>query len=167
MKTLALQPRLSEKTYGLSSSKNAVYCFDVDTSVNKHSVARAVEAQFDVTVEKVNLLNNKGKSKRTIAKKGRKVYAGREANVKKAYVTLKAGQNLPFFEAIEEEEKQQEATQAKMEKAMEKQEAKEAKAETKKKPAVKKPEAKPAEEPATKPHGFMRLRGRRGHKENE
>ncbi len=165
MKTLALQPRLTEKTYGLSSAKNAVYCFDVDASANKHGVKRAVEAQFEVGVESVKILNQKGKAKRTIAKKGRKVYAGREALAKKAYVTLAAGQNLPFFEAIEEEEKKQEQTQAKMEKAMEKQEAKEAKSDAKKKPAAKKPEEKPVQ--AEKPHGFLRLRGRRGHQEDK
>lgn len=167
MKTLALQPRLTEKTYGLSSAKNAVYCFDVDASANKHSVKRAVEAQFEVQVQNVHLLNQKGKAKRTIAKKGRKVYAGREAQAKKAYVTLVEGKNLPFFEAIEEEEKKQEQTQAKMEKALEKQEAKEAKSEAKKKPAAAKTDDKAAEKQSEKPHGFLRLRGRRGHQEDK
>lgn len=175
-KTLALQPRLTEKTYGLSSAKSAVYCFDVEPGANSHSVKRAVEAQFEVKVASVRVLNQKGKSKRSIVKKGRKVYAGREAASKKAYVTLAAGQNLPFFQAIEEEEQKQAETQAKMEKAMEKQEAKEAKKEgnieAKSRPkAASKPSAKPveqpAEEPESKPRGFMRLRGRRGNKENK
>lgn len=163
-KTLALQPRLTEKTYGLSNSKNRVYVMDVDRDLNKHAIKRAVESQFEVVVTGVNVVNNKGKSKRTIAKKGRKVYAGREAATKKAYVTLKAGQVLPFFDAIEEEEKKQEATQAKMEKAMEKQEAKEAKTEAKKKPSAKVDEK--SAEPESPKHRFQ-LRGRRGKQEDK
>lgn len=163
MKTLSLQPRLSEKTYGLSSAKNQIYVFDVDSRANRHSVARAVESQFEVSVTKVNILNQKGKAKRTIAKKGRKVYAGREATTKKAYVTLKAGDSLPFFAAIEEEETKQAETQAKMEKAMEKQEAKDAKAEAKSKP---KAQSNPDEKPSEKPHRRLHLRGRRGKQED-
>lgn len=171
MKTVVLQPRLSEKTYGLSSTKNQVYVFDIAKSLNKHSVAKAVETQFGVSVKSVNILNQKGKAKRTIAKQGRKVYSGHEADSKKAYVTLKAGDSLPFFEAIEEEEAKSEATQAKMEKAMEKQEAKESKVEAKTKPKAK-PAAKPTEKPveeklAEKPRRRLHLRGRRGSQEDK
>lgn len=123
-KQLILQPRLSEKTYGLS--QNRVYVFDVDGSVNKHSVARAVEQQFEVTVTKVNITNIPGKAKRTIYKGGKAV-AGREADTKKAYVTLAEGQSLPIFAAIEEEDAQVEATQEKIDKAAAKVADKEAK----------------------------------------
>ncbi len=63
-KAIALRPRLSEKTYGLSESR--VYVVDVPKDVNKHTVARAVEAQFEVKVAKVNIINMKGKSKRVV-----------------------------------------------------------------------------------------------------
>lgn len=164
MKVLDLQPLLTEKTYGLASAKNQVYVFDVDTSANKHSVTRAVEAQFKVTVTGVRLANNKGKAKRTIAAKGRKVYTGREAASKKAYVTLKAGDSLPFFQAIEEEEAKQAKTQAQMEKALEKKDAKEAKSEakTRSKSTVDTKSSKAAAESDKKAHGFLRLGGRRG-----
>lgn len=169
MKTLGMQPRLTEKTYGVASNKAQVYVFDVAPSANTLSIKRAVESQFEVTVTKVNLLNKKGKAKRTIAKKGRKTYAGSENVVKKAYVTLKSGDSLPFFQSIEEEEAKQEKVQEKMEKAFEKQDAKEAKTESKRK-SGRRTEEKPAEQPekpAEKPRGFLRLGGRRGKKESK
>jgi len=101
-KALALKPRMSEKTFGLSEVRNT-YTFDVPGDANKHSVARAVAAQFEVTVEKVNIINVKGKAKRTVRKGGRPV-AGRRSDVKKAYVTLKEGDKLPIF-ATEEDDK--------------------------------------------------------------
>ncbi len=63
-KAIALKPRLNEKTYGLAASR--VYVFDVDRSVNKHSIARAVESQFEVKVIEVNTTNIHGKSKPVI-----------------------------------------------------------------------------------------------------
>jgi large subunit ribosomal protein L23 len=117
-KTLHIRPRMSEKTYGMS--QNGVYVFDVPGSANKHSVARAVASQFEVTVLGVNITNVKGKSTRTIRKKGRRAVTGQRANVKKAYVTLKEGDKLPFFQEIEEQEKKQAEAQAKADKAAEK-----------------------------------------------
>ena len=65
-------------------------------------MARAVASQFDVTVTDVNIANVKGKAKRTISAKGRRVSKGRQNDVKKAYVTLKVGDKLSIFAAIEE-----------------------------------------------------------------
>ena len=94
--TTVLRPRLSEKTFGLSNAHN-VYVFDVPGEANKQLVASAVTAQFGVTVVKINITNVKGKAKRLVRKGGRPV-AGRRSDVKKAYVTLKEGDKLPFFE---------------------------------------------------------------------
>ena len=99
-KTTLLRPRLSEKTFGLASA-NTVYVFDVPASANKHTIAAAVAAQFEVTVVNVNMTNVKGKSKRTVRKGGRAV-AGQQSNRKKAYVTLKKGDKLPFFDVPED-----------------------------------------------------------------
>jgi ribosomal protein L23 len=129
-KSVLLKPRMSEKAYGLTQAKN-VYVFDVDPGLNKHTVARSVAEQFDVSVISVNMAKVKGKAKRTIAKKGRKVYSGREALSKKAYVTLKQGQTLPFFEAAEQEAEKDQAKQEKLTAAMEKQTEKEAKKQAK------------------------------------
>lgn len=126
-KSIALQPRLNEKTYGLAESN--VYVFDVDRSVNKHSIARAVEAQFDVKVVAVNTTNIPGKSKRIISINGKRMKnaEGSRNDFKKAYVTLAKGTALPFFDAIEEEEQKEEATQAKIDKVAQKQAAKDEK----------------------------------------
>ena len=105
-KTLILKPRLSEKAYALSQALNT-FVFEVPKSANKHSVARAVESQYDVTVEEVKVIVLKGKAKRTI-RKGGKVAKGRQSDVKKAYVKLKAGDSLPIFAAVEEAEQKQE-----------------------------------------------------------
>lgn len=102
-KQMILKPRLSEKTYGLSMVRNT-YTFVVPGDATKHTVARAVSAQFDVTVEEVNIMNVKGKPKRTAHKGGRPT-AGKRSDVKKAYVTLKQGDSLPVFDAIEEDDK--------------------------------------------------------------
>lgn len=124
-KQLLLKPRMSEKAY--ATSQTGVYVFDIPRSVNRHSVASAVAAQFDVTVEKVNIANIKGKAKRTISQKGRRVKQGTDSDVKKAYVTLKKGDSLPIFAAVEEAEEKEKATQEKVAKAVEKQAQKEAK----------------------------------------
>jgi large subunit ribosomal protein L23 len=120
-KTITLRPRLSEKTYGLSEQR--VYVVAVPDSVNKHSVARAVEAQFEVKVAKVNILNVRGKSKRVVSITGKRMKNanGKRSDMKKAYVTLVEGHSLPFFAAIEEEEAKEKATQQKVDKAVEKQ----------------------------------------------
>jgi len=101
--SIVLKPRLSEKTYGLS--RGNVYVFDVaahsGSKVNKHSVARAVAAQFDVEVTKVNIANIDGKAARVISKGGRRVSKGNRSDIKKAYVTLAKGSSLPFFDAAE------------------------------------------------------------------
>jgi large subunit ribosomal protein L23 len=114
-KQLILQPRMSEKAYGLSQLSNT-YVFDVSGEVNKHSVASAVELQYEVKVKSVNIANIPGKAKRTVYKGGKAV-KGRESDTKKAYVTLVEGNSLPIFAAIEEEEAQVEATQEKVDKA--------------------------------------------------
>ncbi len=94
-KTLVLKPRISEKAYGQSIAKNT-YAFVVPADTNRKEVADAVTAQFEVTVTGVNMLNVKGKAKRTVRKGGRAV-AGKDNDFKKAYVTLKAGDSIAVF----------------------------------------------------------------------
>ena len=142
-KTIALLPRLNEKTYGLSESR--VYVFDVDRAVNKHSIARAVESQFEVKVSTVNTTNIAGKAKRVISISGKRMKnaEGSRNDIKKAYVTLAEGFALPFFDAIDEEVQKEEATQEKIDKAAAKQAAKDDKKAAKtKQPAAEKPVAK-------------------------
>lgn len=116
--SLVLKPRVSEKAYGLSQVRNT-YVFDVERAANKHTIARAVEAQYNVTVTEVNVANAKGKTKRTVRKGGRPSM-GRTSDVKKAYVTLKAGDSMPIFAAIEEASAKEAETTAKITKMTEK-----------------------------------------------
>ncbi|MBC7581482.1 50S ribosomal protein L23 [Aeromicrobium sp.] len=114
-KQIILKPRMSEKAYGQSQMSNT-YVFDVPNDVNKHSVAHAVEMQYEVVVKSVNVANIPGKAKRTVYKGGKAV-AGHQSDFKKAYVTLAEGNTLPIFAAIEEEDAKVEATQVKVDKA--------------------------------------------------
>lgn len=106
-KLIILRPRVSEKAYALSESLNT-YVFDVDSRVNKHSIADAVTTQYEVSVTKVRIASIPGKLKRSYRKRGHNIEAKR-SDIRKAYVTLKAGDSLPIFagvkEAAEEEAK--------------------------------------------------------------
>lgn len=103
MRSLALKPRLSEKAYVLSEASNT-YVFDVDPGLNKFDVARAVASQYDVTVKRVRLVSIPGKATRSYRQSGRKSLSGQRSDIKKAYVTLKEGDKLPIFAAVEEPE---------------------------------------------------------------
>lgn len=124
-KDIALLPLLNEKTYSLSKTNNT-FVFKVDSSLNKHSIKRAVEAQFDVKVLEVNVANFDGKRKRVISITAKRSNnkQGQRASFKKAYVKLAKESNLPFFEAVEEEEKKQQKTQEQINKAIEKEDRK-------------------------------------------
>jgi large subunit ribosomal protein L23 len=124
-KQIALKPRLSEKSF--AQSQKRVYVFAVPGDANKHTVARAVEVQFDVKVTDVNISILKGKSKRTVSQKGRRQLNGSTSDVKKAYVTLAEGNSLPIFAAEEEAETKQDKIQTQVDKAAAKQAEKEAK----------------------------------------
>jgi len=80
-------PHYSEKAQVLGD-KLGVQVFKVDVNATKLEIKKAVETLFGVQVESVNTLNQKGKTKRF----GRTV--GRRSDSKKAYVTLKAGQDV-------------------------------------------------------------------------
>jgi len=83
------RPLLTEKAMVLRDRKeNQEYVSKVARDANKIEIARAVEAVFNVQVEKVNTVLMKGKVKR----QGR--FVGRKADWKKAYVILKEGHKL-------------------------------------------------------------------------
>ena len=134
MKTIALRPRMSEKTYELSNAR--VYVFLVDTNVNKQEIAENVEKAYEVTVTKVRSVIVKGKAKRLY--KNRRFENGTRSDMKKAYVTLKEGDAIPIFAAIEEAEEQEEKTAKRLDKAAEKQSKKDAKETAKKEKKEKK-----------------------------
>ena len=103
-KVLVLKPRMSEKAYGSSLSTNT-FVFDVSKSANKLQIASAVSEQFKVTVADVRTVIVKGKQARSIRLgKYRKNVMGQRSDYKKAYVTLKEGDSIPVFAAIQEAE---------------------------------------------------------------
>lgn len=95
-----VKPRMSEKTYG--QSETGVFVFIVDKALNKHQIAEAVSETYKVDVVNVRVLVQKGKQKRLY--RNRKYEKGTRADSKKAYVTLKEGQSIPIFAAVEEAE---------------------------------------------------------------
>ena len=89
-------PVFSEKSQMLGDSLG-VQVFKIDSNATKLEVKKAVEMMFEgVEVLKVNTLNVKGKTKRL----GRTV--GRRQDFKKAYVTLKAGQDVQVADVAEQ-----------------------------------------------------------------
>lgn len=121
---ITLKPRMSEKTYAMSNDR--VYVFDVSKDINKHEIADAVASTYSVTVTNVRTITVKGKVKRTY--KNRKYQTGTRSTIKKAYVTLKEGDAIPIFAAVEEAEEKSEKTAKTLEKVAEKQAKKEEKA---------------------------------------
>lgn len=99
-KTMHVRPRVSEKAYGISQS--GTYVFIVPIDANKVEIAKAIGAQFDVTVISVNTLTQKGKAVR-FYRQG-KFDNGSRSDMKKAYIRLAEGQSIPLFAAEEAEE---------------------------------------------------------------
>jgi large subunit ribosomal protein L23 len=82
-------PIVSEKATTVGEKHNQVL-FKVLRDATKPEIKAAVEMMFKVEVADVRTINQKGKSKRF----GRSM--GRRDHVKKAYVSLKPGQELNF-----------------------------------------------------------------------
>ena len=80
-------PIVSEKATMIADKTNAV-TFKVLQDATKFEIKAAVQVMFKVDVQSVAVLNIKGKTKRF----GKSV--GRRDNIRKAYVTLKPGQEL-------------------------------------------------------------------------
>ena len=85
--TVLLSPLVSEKSAS-AADRHRQYVFRVAQDANKREIGRAVEAMFDVKVDRVQVVNVKGKDKRF----GR--VQGRRSDWKKAYVKLKQGQEI-------------------------------------------------------------------------
>lgn len=100
------RPLLTEKSARLRSTGGAASApaegdsykqqvvFEVARDANKIEIRGAIEKLFKVSVTDVRTLVVRGKLKRI----GR--FAGRRQSWKKAFVTLKAGDNIEFFEGV-------------------------------------------------------------------
>ena len=82
-------PIVSEKGTMVAEKHNQVL-FKVLRNATKPEIKAAVELMFKVEVESVQTVNQRGKEKRF----GRSI--GRRDHIKKAYVSLKKGQELNF-----------------------------------------------------------------------
>ena len=91
--TVLVAPIVSEKAT-MIAEKNGQVAFRVLQDATRDEIRAAVELLFEVQVDSVQVLNQKGKQKRF----GR--FNGRRRNVRKAYVNLKPGQEINFAEAI-------------------------------------------------------------------
>jgi len=87
MKVL-LSPVISEKA--ALAEVSSQYAFRVAKDATKREIGRAVELMFNVKVDRVQVLNVKGKSKHF----GR--IAGKRPGWRKAYVRLQPGYNIDF-----------------------------------------------------------------------
>lgn len=90
MYSVILAPHVSEKTTLLGEDNNQ-YAFRVAIDASRSEIKEAVETIFKVTVEGLQVLNVKGKTKRSSRGKIR-----RRSNWKKAYVRLEAGHEIDF-----------------------------------------------------------------------
>ncbi|MEC7803606.1 MAG: 50S ribosomal protein L23 [Pseudomonadota bacterium] len=88
--TVVLGPHVSEKTTIMADKHNQVV-FRVRRDSNKVDIRRAVELLFSVKVEQVQVVNCRGKIKRSGNEWGRR------QNWKKAYVTLAEGDDIDFM----------------------------------------------------------------------
>ncbi len=90
---LIKSPLITEKGTVVSEKSNQVI-FKVRPDATKGAIRDAVEDLFKVTVLKVRTINLMGKTRRV----GRTM--GKRADWKKAYVTLKEGDRIEFFEGV-------------------------------------------------------------------
>ena len=91
---VVLAPVISEKSTFIADKRNQ-YVFRVAQDATKPEIKAAVEFMFKVEVRSVRVSNVRGKEKRF----GQTI--GRRNEWKKAYVSLKPGQEINFAESVE------------------------------------------------------------------
>ena len=87
-----LGPHVSEKATIVAEENNQIV-FKVASDATKPEIKTAVEQLFDVKVESVQVVNLKGKRKRT------RYGMGKRSDVRKAYVRLREGDDIDFMAA--------------------------------------------------------------------
>ncbi|WP_106475539.1 50S ribosomal protein L23 [Phytohalomonas tamaricis] len=88
-----LGPHMTEKA--AFAAEHNQYVFKVASDATKPEIKKAVEALFGKKVDRVQVLNMKGKTKRSARGEGRR------SGYRKAYVTLAAGETLEDFTGAE------------------------------------------------------------------
>ncbi len=90
---ILLRPVITEKATVLREEGNVVV-FEVHPRATKPEIKKAVEKIFNVKVESVRTVIVRGKR----ARLGR--FTGKRKNWKKAYVKLREGDHIEFFEGV-------------------------------------------------------------------
>ena len=94
---ILIAPHITEETTrNMIAPKSGVrtYVFKVAKDASKTDIKAAIEKRFEVKVDSVNTLINRGKMKRV------RMVVGKKSNWKKAYITLKAGQKIAELEGV-------------------------------------------------------------------
>ena len=94
---IIIKPLLTEKMTAQGEKLNR-YGFVVSREADKPQIKDAVEKLYGVSVTDVNTMIYMGKAKRRFTKAG--LLQGRTNHVKKAVVTLKAGDKIDFYSNI-------------------------------------------------------------------
>jgi len=97
MADILIKPIVTEKSTKLSDKLNR-YGFVVAKDANKLQIKAAVEKMYGVTVKDVNTLVQAGKAKQRFTKTV--VVKGQKPTLKKAFVTLAAGETIDFYSSI-------------------------------------------------------------------
>jgi large subunit ribosomal protein L23 len=84
-------PLNTEKNTLLKEKENK-YVLKVNIDATKEDVKKAVEKMFKVKVTKVNTMRMGGKTRRM------GMFMGKRSDWKKAFVSIKAGETIKFFE---------------------------------------------------------------------
>ena len=98
MENIIIKPILTEKMAELSEKLNR-YAFEVRSDVNKIQIKNAVEGAYGVNVKAVNTMRHGG-GKRKMKYTNKGVSFERTRLVKKAIVTLDAGDTIDLYENI-------------------------------------------------------------------
>ncbi len=94
---ILIRPLISEKGAALGTKLNK-FGFVVAPEANKIQIRQAVEKMYGVTVKSVDTLIMPGKFKQRYTKTG--IAKGQKGYMKKAIVTLKAGDTIDFYANI-------------------------------------------------------------------
>lgn len=92
-----IKPIITEKMTEAGDDFNQ-YGFVVSKKANKIQIRNAVEEMYGVTVESVNTMRYRGKSRSRYTRAG--IIKGKENSFKKAVVTLAEGDTIDFYSNI-------------------------------------------------------------------
>jgi large subunit ribosomal protein L23 len=90
-------PIVTEKMTAITE-KSGRYGFIVDKKANKIQIKHAIEAMYNVKVERINTMTYYGKAKSRFTKTG--VQSGNANSFKKAIVEVAKGEEIDFYSNI-------------------------------------------------------------------